>query len=385
MKASAGSMVIMTIAGAPPCRDGNRPGARGEIKARPRGVPPRRAVAFAVLASTVVLAGCTSRAEGQTKVATTSKPPVSSTVAAQPQAAFSRIPDVVRRVQPSVVTVFAGRGLGSGVVYGADGIIVTNEHVVRGAAGGRVEVAFADGRRSPGTVQATDRVTDLAVVRTERKDLPTAQFRADIPAVGELAVAIGSPLGFSNSATAGIISGLHREIPGSAQQTQSLVDLIQTDAAISPGNSGGALVDQQGRVVGINEAYIPPQAGAVSLGFAIPSATVVDVVNQLLRSGRAQHAFLGIQPAPLTAEIAEQLGVRRSTGVVVNAVIPGTPAARAGLRPGDVIVRVGSNDVPTVEEFLAALREKSPGDLVRLEVLRDGRIRQFEVVVADRP
>jgi S1-C subfamily serine protease len=154
------------------------------------------------------------------------------------------------------VTVFTDSGLGSGVVYSKDGLIITNEHVVRGNS--TVEVGFADGRRVAGTVRATDPVSDLALVEAKRTGLPAAKFQSALPRIGELAVVIGSPLGFENTATAGIISGLHRQIPGSSSSSQSLVDLIQTDAAISPGNSGGAVVNSRGEVVGISEAYIPP-------------------------------------------------------------------------------------------------------------------------------
>src|SRR4030095_1189509 len=154
---------------------------------------------------------------------------------------------------------------------------------------------------------------------------------------------MGSPLGFQNAITAGIISGLHREIPGSAEQgIRSLVDLVQTDAAISPGNSGGALVNGRGEVVGVNVAYIPPEQGAVAIGFAIPAATAVDVVGQLLRNGRATHSYLGIQPDQVTSEVASQLGLDQARGVLVREVVEGGPADRAGLRPGDGVVRIAS-------------------------------------------
>ena len=178
--------------------------------------------------------------------------------------------DIVERVAPGVVTIRTSTGLGSGVVYQPD-VVMTNQHVV--AENTAMTIEFADGGKSAGTVLASDAVTDLAVVRTARKGLPPQQFRKELPRPGDGALAIGSPLGFQNSVTAGVISGLHREIPGSAAQSRALVDLIQTDAPISPGNSGGALLDTRGQVIGINDAYIPPEAGAVSLGFAIPSAT----------------------------------------------------------------------------------------------------------------
>jgi serine protease DegQ len=198
-------------------------------------------------------------------------------------------------------------------------------------------------------------------------------------------VAIGSPLGFENTVTAGIISGLHRQIPGSAQQSQSLVDLIQTDAPISPGNSGGAVVNARGQVVGISEAFIPPSQGAVSIGFATPAATVVNVVGQLLRSGRAQHAFMGIQPGDLTPQIAQQLGVSASGGVVVLDVVADGPAAKAGMRPGDVITALDGKQVATVEDFLAALRQHRPGDVVTASYLRGSAKQEAKVTLADRP
>ncbi|MCU1374839.1 MAG: serine protease, partial [Actinomycetia bacterium] len=295
---------------------------------------------------------------------------------------FGKIPDIVRAVEPSVVTIVTGTGLGSGVVYRPAGDIVTNAHVVGNAK--QVMVAFADGKRSPGTVLATDTVVDLAVVHVDRTDLPAAHFRARLPEVGELAIAIGSPLGFTQSATAGIISGRHREIPGSGP-TDALVDLLQTDAAISPGNSGGALVDQNGTIVGINEAYLPPSTGAVAIGFAIPSDTVTDTADQLLANGHASHAFLGIQPADLTPETAPLVGTNRTAGVVVLDVVAGGPADRAGMKPGDVIISVAGKPTDTVLDFLAELRHLKPGETVDVAYLRDGKAQTAKVTLTDRP
>jgi serine protease DegQ len=299
-------------------------------------------------------------------------------------AAAGDIPGIVRKVEPSVVTIAHDQGTGSGVVWSKDGVVVTNAHVVGEVRD--VEVAFFDGRRAAGQVRATDPDTDLAVVDVERGDLRPATFQQTLPAVGELAVAMGSPLGFQNTITAGIISGLHREIPGSASQgIRSLVDLIQTDAAISPGNSGGALVNARGEVVGINVAYIPPEQGAVAIGFAIPGATAVDVVGQLLRSGRATHSYLGIQPDQVTREVATQLGLEQARGVVALEVIGGGPAARAGLRPGDVIVAMDAAAVETVEDLYAELRRRRPGSEARLTFIRDRRQQEATVTLADRP
>lgn len=292
------------------------------------------------------------------------------------------IPSIVSNVQPSVVTIFTNGGLGSGVVYSADGLILTNEHVVRGYTD--VEVAFADGRRVAGTVRATDAISDLALVAAKRTGLPVAKFQSELPRIGELAVVIGSPLGFENTATAGIISGLHREIPGSAASSQSLVDLIQTDAAISPGNSGGALVNGRGEVIGISEAYIPPQSGAVALGFAIPAATAVKVADQLREDGTADHAFIGLTLGEITPQIAERLGLPDTRGALALAVPDGGPAAKAGIRPGDVLVKLDGEELASPEDLLAALRARSPGQTVTVEFRRGTATQEVKVQLVSR-
>jgi serine protease DegQ len=343
---------------------------------------PAARIAVAVLLA-AVLAGCSLTREPQARSAPAPVTAAPAGAGAQAPPA-GNIPGIVRKVEPSVVTISHDQGTGSGVVWSKDGVVITNAHVVGDVRD--VEVAFFDGRRADGRVRATDPDTDLAVVDTERKDLQPATFQEELPAVGELAVAMGSPLGFQNTITAGIISGLHREIPGSAQQgIRSLVDLIQTDAAISPGNSGGALVNGRGQVVGINVAYIPPEQGAVAIGFAIPGATAVDVVGQLLKNGRATHSYLGIQPDQVTREVAGQLGLDRAAGVVVLEVVQGGPADRAGLRPGDVIVRMGDAAVDTVEDLFGELRQRKPSSQVRITFIRDRREQQATVTLADRP
>jgi S1-C subfamily serine protease len=316
--------------------------------------------------------------QGQNTTATTTE---GATPASD--AGFAAIPEIVRRVEPSVVAILTGAGEGSGVIWRSDGLVLTNDHVVGNAS--TIHVAFADGRRSPAEVVATDPLTDLALLRTERRNLPAATFSDKLPAVGELAVAIGNPLGFENTVTAGVISGLHRSIPGSAAQTQALVDLLQTDAAISPGNSGGALVGGDGRILGINVAYIPPQARAVSIGFAIPAPTVIDVATQLLERGTVRHSFFGIQPAALTPQVGDLLDVEPDSGVVVLEVVPGGPAAQAGIQPGDVIVSIEGEAVRSVEDFLAKLRPRNPGDRIEVEAIRDGARRTVTVLLGERP
>ncbi|WP_460353506.1 S1C family serine protease [Mycobacterium sp. ZZG] len=326
-----------------------------------------------------LLAGCSS----STNSAETGTPAPPNGSPAPAPAAGTDIPALVRQVEPSVVTVLTETGVGSGIVYRADGTIVTNAHVVAGAQD--VTIALADGQQVQGKVRGVDEVSDVAVIQADRKSLPAAKFQNPLPQVGELAVVIGSPLGFEATVTSGIISGLHRQIPGSASTGASLVDLIQTDAAISPGNSGGAVLDAQGEVVGMSVAYIPPTAGAVALGFAIPTATVVDVADQLLTTGTVRHSYIGIQPATLTPEIARLLGVNRTSGVVVMRVSTPSPAAEAGIRPGDIVIAFNGEETATAEELIAALRGTKPGDRVRLTVLRGTETREITVVVAERP
>jgi serine protease DegQ len=330
----------------------------------------------------LLLAGCSADGDDESESATTAAQAQPTTTAGttteaaptppgSPLSAPS-IPDLVDQLQPSVVSVVLEGGEGSGVVFARD-TIVTNEHVVR--QNQTVDVVLASGRRLEATVEATDEFTDLAVLTVEDVELPPATFASDLPRVGELAIAIGNPLGFEKTVTAGIISGLHRAIP-SAGLTQALVDLIQTDAAISPGNSGGALVNVRGEVVGINVAYIPPQTGSVSLGFAIPSATVTSVVEQLRATGRARHPFLGVGPGELTPQIAEQLGIDADSGVLVLEVTPDSGADEAGLEEGDVIVGFDGEPVTTVEDLLARIRASEPGETVRIEYFREGEGRR---------
>jgi S1-C subfamily serine protease len=298
---------------------------------------------------------------------------------------FGRIPDIVERVRPSVVSVAVvgpgGQGEGSGVIWNADGTIVTNEHVVAGAE--QIEVVLATGDRLRAEVAASSTDFDLAVLRVERQGLPAAEFADTLPVVGELAVAIGNPLGFESTVTAGIVSGLHRSIP-SGGLTPSLVDLLQTDAPISPGNSGGALVGKDGDVIGINVAYLPPGAGAVSLGFAIPAPTVAQVVEQLLEQGTVETAFLGIRPIPVTPDLANRFDLPVEEGVIAGVVEAGSAAARAGMREGDVIVELGGSEIRTVEDLFAELRRRQPGDRTTVTVVRNDERLELEVSLGGR-
>ncbi len=328
----------------------------------------------------LVLSACATTQSDSAPTPSSPAPPATPAEAA----GWDAIPRIVADVETSVVAVLPDSGEGSGVIYRSDGIIVTNFHVVAGAR--RIDVQLADGTRLPATVLATDELTDLAVIRVARDDLPTARFAANLPTVGELAVAIGNPLGLENTVTAGIISGLQRSVPGDGVIPASLVDLIQTDAPISPGNSGGALVNSRAEVAGISVAYLPPGlTGAVSIGFAIPAPTVTSVVEQLLAGREVRHAFLGIQPAPITPQIAERFGLEASAGVLVVGVVPGSPGAAAGLVPGDVITSFEGQPIRQVADLLVFLRRAQPGQSVTLTVLQDGQTRDTEVTLTDRP
>ena len=353
-----------------------------------RSVCFRTAAGAVLLTASLALTACTGSTPppeptGSAATGSAATPTPGTTVAAPAPAAVGDIPQLVENLAPSVVTIFTEGGVGSGVVYSEDGLILTNEHVVRGNT--TVEVGFADGQRVEGTVKATDPVTDLALVQADRTGLPKPVYQTDLPRVGETAVVLGSPLGFENTATAGIISGLHRGIPGSASNSLSLVDLIQTDAPISPGNSGGAVINMRGEVIGISEAYIPPSAGAVSLGFAIPAATAVEVAEELLADGTAEHSYLGLTPGALTPQIARQLGTDASTGVVVLAVDDDGPAGRAGVRPGDVLESMEGVELATPEKLLAELRNRNPGETVAVKVKREDQSLDLKVDLIERP
>jgi serine protease Do len=259
-------------------------------------------------------------------------------------------------------------------------VIVTNQHVVKQQTS--VVLHYADGLQSKGTVLAGDAKTDLAVVKTDRKNLPVPRWRDGLPRTGDQVLAIGSPLGFENTVTAGIVSGLHRQLPG--EQGDSMSDLLQTDAPISPGNSGGALLDVQGRVIGISEAYIPPSAGAVSLGFAIPSPAAKDVADQLLKSGKVDHPYLGVSLGSLTPSIRQQLGIKTESGAIVLGVDPRGPAAAAGIRVGDVIIKFGDTDVHGPDDILSALRKAKPGQAVPVRVVRGDKVTDLKVTLAGR-
>jgi S1-C subfamily serine protease len=293
--------------------------------------------------------------------------------------AYSRtVVGVVERVGPTVVSLGttreaperlrrrglpAMRGAGSGVVIAPDGFILTNSHVVRGA--GRIEAGFADGRVLPAQIIGTDPHADLAVLRVPEGSLPSAELGDSARLrVGQLVVALGNPLGFQATVTSGVISALGRTLR--AENGRLIDNVIQTDAPLNPGNSGGPLVDSRGAVIGINTAVI---AGSQGLCFAIPANTASWVAAQLMRDGRVRRAYLGLgaQTITLDRRIAVHYHLGVPTAVRVTEVQPGTAADRAGLRAGDVVIRAGTREVRTLDDLLLALGHHTPGEPIEIQ------------------
>jgi Do/DeqQ family serine protease len=268
------------------------------------------------------------------------------------------------------------RGTGSGFVISDDGLVVTNAHVIDRAD--TVTVTLRDGREFPGKVLGTDPLTDLAVIRIDAKQLPVARLgNSDQLRPGEWAIAIGNPLGLDNTVTAGIISATGRT-SADVGIPDKRVGFIQTDAAINPGNSGGPLLNQRGEVIGVNTAI---RAQAQGLGFAIPINKAQQVAQELVKKGKVSHPFLGIQMRTLNDRLKQQLnedperpptiGVDR--GVVIFGVAKGSPAAAAGMKRGDVIVKMNGQDVKTADEVQAIVDRTTVGQVVKVDVNRSGQ------------
>lgn len=267
------------------------------------------------------------------------------------------------------------RGLGSGFIVSEDGQILTNAHVVEGAD--TVQVTLKDGRTLEGKVLGADPVTDVAVIDVEGNGLPTLSVSEAELLPGETAIAIGNPLGLDNTVTVGIVSATGRT-SGQVGIPDNRTDFIQTDAAINPGNSGGPLLNAKGEVIGMNTAII---SGAQGLGFAIPIDAVQRISSQIVANGKVEHPFIGIQMVSLTPEVRDSLNqdpnsgfsVEADTGVFVAQVVPDSPAARAGLRAGDVVSAINGEAIATGQEVQQAVEANGLDQQLRLEFDRSGR------------
>lgn len=283
---------------------------------------------------------------------------------------------VARQLSPAVVSIGStsarGEGYGSGVIIRADGMILTNAHVVGAAR--TVEVSLADGRTLAGTVLGRDPALDVAVVRVPGTGLPAASIgNSDELQVGQRAIAIGNPIGFARSVTTGVVSALNRNAGRGTYET-----FIQTDAAISPGNSGGPLLDSRGTVIGINSVVVRAP-GSEGLGFAIPINAAMEMANQVLTTGTYRRAYVGVNLGDLDPEVARQYRLPISSGAIITAIAPDSPGAAAGLRAGDVITRIDQTPIASSGDLLRVLRTRRPGDTVRLTLARYPDFRQATI------
>ena len=325
--------------------------------------------------------------------------------------------DVVSRVAPAVVTIRAERrqrapqqypfmddpffreffgdrmprgeqppqrraeSLGSGVIVSAEGYVLTNHHVVDGAEEIRVELT--DRRTFNAKLVGSDPPSDLAVLKVDTRGLPVLPLGdSDRVRVGDVALAIGNPLGIGQTVTSGIISAKER---ATGLSDGSFEDFIQTDAAINRGNSGGALVNTNGELIGINSQILSPSGGNIGIGFAIPANMAKSVMDQLVKTGKVRRGYLGVGPQDVTADIAASLGLRDVRGVIVRTVQPGAAAERAGLRRGDIIVALNGQPVVDSNSFRNRIAATQPGTEVTLTVSRDGREQQLRATLGELP
>jgi serine protease Do len=271
------------------------------------------------------------------------------------------------------------RGLGSGVVISKDGYILTNNHVVENAD--EIKVAFSDGREFVGKVVGKDPKTDVAVLKIDAKDLPVVQFAdSDNIEVGDLVLAVGNPFGVGQTVTMGMVSATGRGNMGLDYE-----DFIQTDAAINPGNSGGALVDAEGRLVGINTAILSRSGGNQGIGFAIPSNLVRNVMDSLIKDGRVVRGFLGVSIQDITPALEKEFNLKQSGGALVGEVTPKSPAEKAGIQSGDVILELNGKQVKDSRHLKLQVASAAPGEKVPVKILRDGSTKNLEVTLKELP
>ncbi|MFA6120964.1 MAG: Do family serine endopeptidase [Sideroxydans sp.] len=271
--------------------------------------------------------------------------------------------------------------LGSGVLVSHDGYILTNHHVVESAD--QIEVAFADGRKTKGHIIGTDPDTDLAVIKVDiGNDLPAVTFAgAEAAHVGDIVLAVGNPFGVGQTVTMGIVSALKRNHLG----LNTFENFIQTDAAINPGNSGGALADVEGNLLGINSAIYSPNGGSLGIGFAIPVSTAKKIMEQIIQNGSVTRGWIGVAVQDMTPELAESFKLKDAQGVLISEVVRGSPADKAGIKPGDILVSIADNALSDSTVMLETISALVPGNTVSLKLLRNQMDVVVQVKVGKRP
>ncbi len=270
--------------------------------------------------------------------------------------------------------------LGSGVIVSTKGYILTNNHVIESAD--EIEVALADGRKANAKVVGSDPETDLAVIQINLPNLPVIEFgNVEQAKIGDVVLAIGNPFGVGQTVTMGIISALGRH----NLTDKAFENFIQTDAAVNPGNSGGALVDSNGRLLGINTAIYSQSGGSVGIGFAIPVTTVKTVMDAIIANGQVVRGWIGIEPQDITSDLAESFGLQQKHGTIIAGVVRNGPADRAGIRPGDILVAINDKTINDTNEMLNIVAQLQPNQKVKAEVIRAARQVTLEVIIGKRP
>ena len=270
--------------------------------------------------------------------------------------------------------------LGSGVIVSPDGYILTNNHVIEAAD--EIRVVLADGRKAPAKVVGTDPETDLAVIRIDERSLPVMVLgHSDQARVGDVVLAIGNPFGVGQTVTMGIISALGRN----NLHINHFEDFIQTDAAINFGNSGGALIDADGNLLGINSAIYSQTGGSVGIGFAIPVSTAKAVMEAIIKDGQVVRGWIGIETQDITPELAESFSLARDKGAIIAGVVRNGPADRAGMKPGDILLTVAGKPVASTSETLKLIAQLIPGQKATMTLMRKNRETAVEVSIAKRP
>ncbi len=365
-------------------------------------------IAVVVLAAAAYWVGKNERITEPPPIATRVEPPPPAAVPPPPAppagSAITSFKAAAQRVKPSVVNVYTAKlvrrspqnrmrrffggqrggeatmSLGSGVIVSTEGYILTNNHVIEGAD--EVAVALPSGSTVPARIVGGDPESDLAVLKVEARGLTPITF-ADSNAVqvGDIVLAVGDPYGVGQTVTQGIVSATGRNRVG----INTFENFIQTDAAINPGNSGGALVDAEGRLIGINSAIFSESGGFQGIGFAIPVSLAREVMDQIIATGHVERGWLGVEAQDLTPDLAEQTGSKSGQGVLVFGVARGGPAARAGIRPGDVVRAIEGKAIPDAAAMMAATAALKPGTRAKVDLVREGEPMSVEVTLGRRP